>query len=208
MAEKMREIKNLSILGEKPCLDFVNTVGWHASDDPQEWIFNYFQLLEWSEYAGILTEQKRKQLKSSALLFPEKAKQVYMEAIELREALYRILRDKVLNANVDKNDMNILNRWVKRSFSFVELSPTESEYRLLFNDTHELDQMLWNIVQSAVHLLTSQDYKRIKRCEGGTCGWLFIDTSRNKSRRWCSMEDCGNRAKAKRHYKKQKQQAE
>jgi predicted RNA-binding Zn ribbon-like protein len=45
----------------------------------------------------------------------------------------------------------------------------------------------------------------VRECSGDTCGWLFVDTSRNHSRRWCDMEDCGNRAKARRHYLRRKQ---
>ncbi|WP_257985183.1 CGNR zinc finger domain-containing protein [Bacillus sp. T33-2] len=57
-----------------------------------------------------------------------------------------------------------------------------------------------------MNFLISDEKKKLKACAGGECGWLFVDTSRNKSRRWCSMEDCGNRAKAKRHYQKKKLQ--
>jgi predicted RNA-binding Zn ribbon-like protein len=46
---------------------------------------------------------------------------------------------------------------------------------------------------------------RIGICEGGLCGWLFLDESRGKRRRWCDMNDCGGRAKARRYYDKHKE---
>jgi predicted RNA-binding Zn ribbon-like protein len=62
--------------------------------------------------------------------------------------------------------------------------------------------MLWPVVRDAADLLTSKELNRVGRCADERCGWLFVDTSRNRSRRWCSMESCGNRAKARRHYRK------
>ena len=71
-------------------------------------------------------------------------------------------------------------------------------------EERKLDQMLWPIIRSAAELLTSDKLDRVCECPGENCGWLFIDMSRNRSRRWCDMKDCGNRAKARRHYRKTK----
>jgi predicted RNA-binding Zn ribbon-like protein len=68
------------------------------------------------------------------------------------------------------------------------------------NEPGALDVMLWPVVQSAGELLTSAQIVQVRECAGDTCSWLFLDTSKNHSRRWCDMKDCGNRAKAKRHY--------
>ena len=65
--------------------------------------------------------------------------------------------------------------------------------------------MLWPVVQSAVDLMTSPELDRVGQCaDDRGCGWLFVDTTKNRSRRWCDMRDCGNRAKARRHYAKKK----
>jgi predicted RNA-binding Zn ribbon-like protein len=61
---------------------------------------------------------------------------------------------------------------------------------------------LFDIALNAGDLLVGGDYRRIRRCEDAQCGWLFLDRSRGVRRRWCSMADCGNRAKARRHYAK------
>ena len=62
------------------------------------------------------------------------------------------------------------------------------------------DRMLWPVTRSAAELLVSGELSRVRTCANDTCGWLFMDTSKNRSRRWCDMNDCGNRAKARRHY--------
>jgi predicted RNA-binding Zn ribbon-like protein len=68
----------------------------------------------------------------------------------------------------------------------------------------KLDWILNPLIRSAADLLVSDELKRVKKCGDPACGWLFLDTSRNNSRRWCDMSDCGNRAKACRFYKKSK----
>jgi predicted RNA-binding Zn ribbon-like protein len=64
-----------------------------------------------------------------------------------------------------------------------------------------LDRPLWPVAWSAVDLLTTGDHRRVKVCPGPgnqpvTCAWLFYDTTKNASRHWCSMTDCGAAAKA------------
>ena len=67
-----------------------------------------------------------------------------------------------------------------------------------------LERPLWPVLWAAAELLTSADRDRVRACASDPCRWLFLDLSRNRSRRWCSMEDCGNRAKARRHYARSK----
>ncbi len=69
-----------------------------------------------------------------------------------------------------------------------------------------LDSVLWPVVWSAAELLTSEAVKRVGQCADEKCGWIFWDSSRNKTRRWCDMKDCGNRAKFRRHYQKTREQ--
>ncbi|MBI4413448.1 MAG: CGNR zinc finger domain-containing protein, partial [candidate division NC10 bacterium] len=71
-------------------------------------------------------------------------------------------------------------------------------------DGQRLDRMLWAVTRSAADLLTSGELAAVRECEAETCAWLFMDRSRNRSRRWCDMKACGNRAKARRHYERKK----
>ncbi len=68
-----------------------------------------------------------------------------------------------------------------------------------------LDRVLWPIIRSAAQLLIADELSRLKLCDADDCGWLFVDGSRNRSRRWCDMSDCGNRAKARRYRERQRE---
>jgi predicted RNA-binding Zn ribbon-like protein len=89
----------------------------------------------------------------------------------------------------------------------TQISPTDEGFNWSWQiDENSFDRMLWPIVREAANLLTSDDINRVGECaDDRGCGYLFFDTSRNHSRRWCSMEGCGNRAKAQRHYQRKSQ---
>jgi len=91
---------------------------------------------------------------------------------------------------------------VRDAFSRVQLCRSESGYDIRFERAGALDQLLPPIAWSAAELLRDPALTRVKCCSGRTCGWLFVDSSKNHSRRWCEMKDCGNREKARRHYHK------
>jgi predicted RNA-binding Zn ribbon-like protein len=80
--------------------------------------------------------------------------------------------------------------------------PTQPGFAWTWPDEEELDlaRLLWPVARSAAELLTSPDRQLVRECLGDNCGWLFLDTSKNHRRTWCSMQGCGNRAKARRHY--------
>jgi predicted RNA-binding Zn ribbon-like protein len=96
----------------------------------------------------------------------------------------------------------VLNEALPRAYALPELVPAESGYGWRFRgDESGLDGILWPILRSAARLLTEGEYSRVGQCaDDRGCGYLFYDTSRNRSRRWCDMNSCGNRAKSQRHY--------
>jgi len=67
-----------------------------------------------------------------------------------------------------------------------------------------LEAILWPIAGSAGELLTSDDLGRVRQCGGKTCRWMFVDRSKNRSRRWCDLKVCGNRTKARKLYRRKK----
>jgi predicted RNA-binding Zn ribbon-like protein len=168
------------------CLDFVNTISWRTSATPTEGFADFATLLKWCVRVGVLTESQ-----AAALLERDG---VLKGAIELREAGRRLL------LGGGGQDADVLNRYLERgslrvhrageSWSWGWSGPTSAE------------DMLWPVAYSFASLLTSGLLERIHECEGEGCGWLFLDQSRNRSRKWCDMSDCGNRAKARRHYLK------
>ena len=86
------------------------------------------------------------------------------------------------------------------SRTHARIVSTKEGFKWDWSEELALDRMLWFIARSAADLLTSGNLDRVRQCGDEECGWLFIDTTKNRSRRWCDMTDCGNRAKARRHY--------
>ena len=193
------------LIGGKLCLDFANTAEWHASEHPEEKLKTYNDIIKWGLLAGIISEGEAKKLVQKAKKNPSGSKEILKRAIELREAIYHIFSTLAKGRLPQKRDMVVLNLNLSRTMAKSRLVQTESGFLWKTSRNNaELDSMLNPIVRSAAELLTSEDWKRAKECaDDRGCGYLFLDNSRNRSRRWCSMTDCGNRAKAKRFYKKQ-----
>lgn len=205
--KKSMDVYSHDLLAGRLCLDFANTVGWHdSSEGSREWLTSYEALVNWSFHADILKEQQAHALLNRAMDQPSEAKRVLDEAIELREAIYRIFSSISNDETPTSIDLSILNGALSNAYGMLRVVPGKNHFSLEFiNDEKTLDGMLPPIVQSTANILISEkELKRVKKCEGTPCGWLFMDTSRNRSRRWCSMEDCGNRAKARRFYERKK----
>lgn len=186
----------------KLCLEFANTANWHASAEPQESLHHYQDLLEWAHQTGICTDEAAHALKVEAAAYPPLADQVYRWAIELREAIYRTfaaLADSKISAT---DDLALINEALPLAYSRPEIVMNGERYALRWRaDEKGLDSILWPILRSTARLLTEGDHERIKQCaDDRGCGYLFFDTTRNRSRRWCDMSSCGNRAKSQRHY--------
>lgn len=203
----MSETNPYLMVGERLCMDFINTVSWRESvDKRRDWFTNYAKLVDWCIHAEVLTEQQAKALLLKAGEKPSEAEAVLKQAIEMREVMYRIFKSISKEALPRPLDLERFNEFVSYFYQTLQVIHEKEYYTLKFKHTEKnLDTMLPPILQSAVDLLVSKnDLQRVKECEGDPCGWLFFDTSRNRSRRWCSMADCGNRAKARRFYKKEK----
>ncbi|MFN8485881.1 MAG: ABATE domain-containing protein [Anaerolineae bacterium] len=195
-----------SLIGGELCLDFTNTASGRDRNDPHsprtnESLKSYAHLLAWSEQAGALTAPVAAALRSAAARRPADAATVLAHAIALREAMYRVFSADAAGAAPNAADLATLNEALGAALANARLVATDAGFVWGWADTEEaLDRMLWPVARSAAELLTSARVARVHECEGDTCTWLFVDTSKNHSRRWCDMKDCGNRAKARRHY--------
>jgi len=192
----------------KPCLDFVNTVDWRNSKTrKKEMLRDFSALISWSKQIGILEDKTAQILFKNALKQPNKAKQVYEKAIELRELLFRLFSSMATTGQASSHDLSIFNKYLADSMGkSCCLTPSDNGFVWSFcSGTDSMDLFLDPIIKSAADLLVSSELTRVKQCADDACGWLFMDKSRNNSRRWCSMKDCGNRAKAHRHYLSKRQ---
>ena len=190
----------MKLIGGRLCLDFANTVGGRSgSEIIHEKINTYDDLLVWSVRVGALQKKDADKIAKFSKKMSEKAEDVYKRSIQFREAMYRIFRAAIEQESPKRGDLEILNEEIRKARENEILERTKDSYRMVPKSTdNTLDAMFWPVAISAAELLTEGDLKRIRQCDGENCTWLFVDTSKNNSRQWCDMGDCGNRAKVRR----------
>ena len=198
-AAKMR------LIGGQLCLDFVNTVDGRESKSSSannvlgDKLGNYFDLVEWGQHAGIITVLESRRLIEEGRRKATEAGKVFERAIALREALYRIFKAMLTDRQPQSVDLDKVNDELQRARSHERLTRAGDGFAWEWTGpATALDRMLWSIAHSAAEYLTAGDLSRLRECGGEECGWLFEDTSKNRSRQWCHMQDCGNLEKVRR----------
>jgi predicted RNA-binding Zn ribbon-like protein len=183
------------------CLDFANTLGDRPDESPhEEDLHTYADLVAWSEAAGILSTDDAAEMEREAARRPADAERAFAAVIALREAIYRLFSAIAARAEPPVDDLDAVNRAIATATAHGHLAPVHGHFHWQWeHDASVLDSMIWPVAWSVAELLLSEELHRVHECAGPDCGWLFMDTSKNGSRRWCSMETCGNRAKARRH---------
>ena len=183
--------------GGHPAIDFTNTVG-SRGDEPKEHLRTYGDLLAWAQVRGMVSRAEASKLARSAQDDVEAAGRALRRAVDLRETLYALMSSVVDRKKPDKQVLARLNDYVSDTFGAAHLAVEEGRLALKTPSDDRLDAMLTPIVRSAVELLTSDAAARIGRCADKGCAWLFFDTTRSGTRRWCDMKVCGNRNKVRR----------
>ena len=204
------------LVGARRCLDFVNTVGGRVAAGgrrgagpvervTRDDIPDYDGLLRWSVFASLVAPREAAGLRDRARRSPSAAGRVLRRARGFREALYRIAKALIERLAPREADLRLLERELREARRHQRLVPRrgrlESEWA---SDRPHLDRMLWPIALSGASVLGSDEAERLKQCGGDRCGWLFLDTTRNHSRQWCRMADCGNVAKVRRFRRRQR----
>lgn len=200
---------NWNPLAGELCLDFANTASWHASAKPQETLGAFPDFVAWGRRVGLLNASRAERLMREAGKNPVAAAATLRRAIAIREVMYRIVVAVLQEKPPRASDLTSFNRELNSAFRHLRVV---SGLRGCVWDWEsppgELEAMLWPILRSAADLLTSGRPQRIGQCaDDRGCGWLFLDMTKNHSRRWCDMADCGNRAKARRHYQRRRGRA-
>jgi len=187
------------LAGGHLALDFANTAGVHGDEPLSEWLAGYPDLVWWSLRAGAIDPAVADALLAAAAARPDEAAAVFTRAIALRETVYRVFSPICHGACANERDLAVLNGELALALPHLRVVRDGEGYAWAW-EGGGLDRVLWPVARAATELLTSGELARIGECEGDQCEWLYLDTSRNRSRRWCVMSDCGNRAKARRHY--------
>ena len=199
----------MKLVGGRLCLDFINTVDGRKTDSPRnesrsivlgDKLTEYSDLVEWSRHAGIVTPTEAQRMIQASKRNTREAREVLDRAIALREALYRICKAIMTGRRPQTLDLETMNDELLRARTHERLAHEANGFTWEWVGTEAaLDRMLWSVAHSAAELLTTADLSRLRECSGEECGWLFEDTSRNRSRQWCDMQDCGNLAKVRRY---------
>ena len=198
--------KKWKFVGGRLCLDFINTVGGRLGSHTilRDKLIDYQDLLEWSRLAGTANLAESRELGRLAESHRRQAEAILPKAILLREALYRIFKSAAEHRRPRPADLDLLSQELRAARNCQRLIHTSRAFCWTFDDGEpSLDRILWPVSLSAADLLTSGPLSRLRQCGGQDCGWMFLDTSRNRSRQWCDMQDCGNRAKVRRFRKRQ-----
>src|SRR5688572_31205264 len=178
--------------GDHPALDFTNTVSERTSASPIERLASYGDLIEFARQTDMISAKKADALLARAERERKEAERVHRMTIELRNALYSAFASIVRGETPVEGDLRVLNEHVAR----MRLT---RECCLEYECGDGLDSPLGPIVRAALDLITT-NRDRVRICAAPDCGFLFLDTSKNRSRRWCDMKQCGNREKARRHH--------
>ena len=194
-----RHAGNLRLIAGNLALDFANTADWHDTGTPREFLVDYDALLDWSVHAGLADRAHAVQIAAAAAKVPNQARAALRLGLDLREAIFRIFRSIANGGSIALHDLAQLNRVLASPKHRCVVTRDRSEFALQpAEDGTRRDFMMGPLAWSAAALLTSPHLDRLKMCEAAGCGWLFLDMSRKVNRRWCSMEDCGNREKRRR----------
>jgi predicted RNA-binding Zn ribbon-like protein len=187
------------------CLDFINTLDDRPSAQPKELIKSFIDLGRFGEDAGILKPKEVDYFYENIHLQPDEAREAVRRAINLREAMYAVFSALLNKQTAPQAALGRLNGYIHDAALHSRLVQVEGRMEWRFEDlTSSFSAMLWPIARAAADLLVSPDLALVRACSSPTCQWLFLDTSKNHHRRWCSMKQCGNRAKVRKFYAKKK----
>ncbi len=204
--KKRRREPQFELIAGAPCLDFVNTVDDRFSGEPKELLKTYGDLARFAEDTGILSGHQVDRLVAHAMKDPKGAQRMLTWAIQMREAMFEVFWARVIEKPVPAHGLAILNKFVQDAARHASLVPSGAQFQWQFDPSlTDLDAPLWPIARSAAELLSSDQLGFVRTCASKTCEWLFLDESKNHRRRWCDMTKCGNRAKARNFYTRNKQ---
>lgn len=198
------------LLGGAVCLDFVNTLDDRFSNEPKELLKDYVDLARFGEDARTLSDLQVDRLMAWSMQRPDEAGRALVSAIQLREAISEIFYALARKKPVPAAGLIILNQHVQEAAQHLNVVPANPDrgkqhFEWKFETpTHDLFSPLWPIARDAAELLASDHVEFVRACASRSCEWLFLDESKNHRRRWCDMTKCGNRAKVKRFYARQK----
>jgi predicted RNA-binding Zn ribbon-like protein len=202
----------LPLVGGELAFDFANTTSGRGSSKHLEHFRTPVDVIAWARHAKVITDRDRDAALAAIAGKPALGRRLLREALASREIIHRIGVAISQGKKPAATDLSALTAAHTRTLAVAQLTPFADGFVWSWAANEcVVEAVLGPITLSALTLLTQQDLSRIKQCQGEHCGWLFFDTTKNKNRRWCEMEVCGNRAKqkqfAERHLQKENKSA-
>jgi predicted RNA-binding Zn ribbon-like protein len=186
--------------GGQVAIDFTNTVGSRGGT-PEEHFNVYGDVLSWAETRGVIGRPDAQRLRHDAARRPAAARAALASVRAAREALYRVIDAAASGRRAAPSDLAQVNAHVDAAFSGAHLHTDRGRIELSFAQAGSaplVDAILAPVMRAAIELLTTDAIARVRSCADASCAWLFMDTTRNRTRRWCDMKACGNRNKVRR----------
>jgi predicted RNA-binding Zn ribbon-like protein len=193
------------LCGGHPALDLVNSLDNRFREDgPDEMLASYADLLRFLEESGLLSRQHVRALNKTVA--PEAAAQALRSAHDLREATAAVLYSSLARKEPGQQDIGVLEKHFLDAARHRELQWERAGFAWAWGrHENEPELPVWILAESVSDILLSPDMARVRTCAADTCRWLFLDTSKNHTRRWCNMKVCGNRMKARRFHERRDQ---
>jgi predicted RNA-binding Zn ribbon-like protein len=189
----------LALVGGDLALDFANTSSGRGSSAPQEHLRRPEHVVEWAAHAKIVGTEDAERLLRVLAADEGLATRLLDEALALREDIYDLAAALAAGQPAPDACVESLTKAHAGALALARLTPLGRNFGWSWSaEQSPVAALLGPISLSALTLLQQADLARVKQCQGDKCGWLFFDATKNKSRRWCEMEVCGNRAKQKR----------
>jgi predicted RNA-binding Zn ribbon-like protein len=190
--------RTFQLVAGHTALDLVNTLDWRFRDNgPEELLASYDDLLRFAAQSELLApKQIRQVLRATA---ESAAADALVSTRELREAAAEVLYASLDGRDPVARSLKTLERLFKEARAHQHLALREPRLRWEWTAGEDAAELpLWMLSLSVASLMISDDMHRLRACESPECRWLFLDTSKNHTRRWCDMKLCGNRMKARR----------
>ncbi len=189
------------LLRENVCLDFINPV---VADSESDYFFSsYEHLIDWGVAAGTVSQAQADALLAAVAARAAATQRMFQYARRVRVTLDAALRAAATDQGV-KPHVADLNDAMNAGVAHRRLAVHGQRLAWEWPFEADLGSIFWPVIPAAIDLLMSAELAHLKVCGG--CGWLFLDSSKNHSRRWCRMSDCGNVAKVRSHRQRGKDQ--
>lgn len=192
----------VALAGDNLCVAFVNTRYWRGSDAPTETLQDLAGALAWCTQANLINSAAAAKLERWASRNRDQGTRLFDEIVSNREIIYRLFVS-IVSGSVKPADIAWLSDQLEQSPLRTKVTDLKLGWGWQLPTAEPSFQNLFApVLWSAGDLLVGSRLSTIRLCANTKCRWLFLDDSKNGTRRWCSMSSCGNRAKAQRHYVK------